>query len=251
MSCRKSELRIANGEERPSFVVRCFPFGRSPLAIRCLHFATACSLISALATGCRKTETRFDILSFKDPGAPEKLTERFDAGSFAVNARDNWDIVFEIPPTRQAIDAPSAPAVDPTSAPADDGSQELATDDIWVSQLLHISMFWRPRPGTTLAESTQTNATLRYALITGGSAIVYEGAGFVFFKQSRDGQTLHGKLESSTVAPAARFVDDRADLLGRCQIQGTFTAHRDRQHVVSVLQQLRKQTRPPGARASH
>ncbi len=224
------------------------PKSRSP---RCLRrprrlevrfaalLAVACGLLIPVAAGCRKVETRFEVVSYKDPASPECIPEQFDPGSFAVDARGDWDIVFEISPRPVSVSPPEPADSVPASAPAEDAVFVSEADPQWVSQLIHVRMFWQPRPGRTLAESTQTNATIRYCLFVGGDVIVYEGAGFVCFKKSRDGQTIEGKLESSTLAPAA-FVDESDDLFGRCQVKGTFKAEADRRHVVSVVQRIRR-----------
>ncbi|MBN2561969.1 MAG: hypothetical protein JXQ75_13675 [Phycisphaerae bacterium] len=195
------------------------------------------------ASACRKTETRFDILSFKNPPGTECFSEQFDPGSFAVNAHNNWDIVFEIPATPLAVELPDDPTTT-TSAPATEAPGHRNGDGIWMSQLIHINMFWRPVPGTTYAESSQTNATILYCLITGPSVIAYEGAGFVYFSRSRDGKTIVGRIESSDLVPTT-YVNEPVDLFGPCRLQGAFKAHQDRKHVVSVLQQLRTRLPPP------
>ena len=68
------------------------------------------------ASGCRSAETRLEIVSLKNPAAPERLSEHFDRVSFAVNAQNNWDIVLEIPPTSLRVQ-PAGPTA--ASAPAD------------------------------------------------------------------------------------------------------------------------------------
>ena len=113
-----------------------------------------------------------------------------------------------------------------------------------MSQLIHLNVFWRPKPGTTDVESSQTNATIRYCLIVGRDVIAYQGAGFVYFERSRDGATIEGRIESSDLGPAVR-VNQPEDLFGLCRVRGTFRAHRDRKHVVSILKQLRRRLGPP------
>jgi hypothetical protein len=211
-------------------------------------------LLTILMGGCRKPQTRFEILCFRNPESPERIAEDFEPGSFAVNAQRNWDIVFEIPPSYMEIGAASDSDAGATSAPSEgapvteDSPPTSKTDQFWMSQLIHINVFWLPRPGKTYAESTQTNATIVYCLLVGGRVITYRGAGFVYFKQSRDGQTIAGRIESATLMPTSRL-DQGLDLFGPCRIHGTFSARRDRKLVVSLLRQLRQRLGPPTAAA--
>ena len=192
-----------------------------------------------LAGGCRQIETRFDVLSFRNADQPEQFTERFEFGSFSVDAQNNWDIAFEIPASRVEVQRPLPVTSSPDSQPADESDRPMRTETTIMSQYIHIRVFWRPLPGTTYAESTQTDASIVYCLITGDSAISYEGAGFVYFTQSYDKQTITGQIESATLVPV-RTVGEPVDLFGPCRLQGFFVAHQDRRRVVSILQRVRK-----------
>jgi hypothetical protein len=207
----------------------------SSLVVRALLIAA----LPILAGGCRQIETRFDVLSFHNPDQPEQFTERFQVGSFSVDAQNNWDIVFEIPASRIEVQRPLYSTSSPASQPADEASRPVKTETTPMSQYVHIQVFWRPLPGTTYAESSQTNASILYCLITGNDAISYEGAGFVYFTQSYDKQTITGQIESATLVPV-RTVGEPVDLFGPCRLQGFFVAHQDRRRVVSILQRLRK-----------
>lgn len=198
----------------------------------------ACAGLASTA-GCRKTETRLEIQYFKDPQAPGLIHEDFEPGAFATDAHGDWDIVFEISP--KSIDVGgNLPLPHDAPRPAMDGqAEDAAHDEVRVAQLLHINMFWRPRPGTTPAESTQTDATIIYCLIRGRDLITYEGAGFIYFKRSRDGATIEGRIESSNLTPTRRVNED-LDLFGPCRVVGSFIAHNDRKRVVSVIKALRR-----------
>lgn len=202
-----------------------------------------------MVVGCRQIETRFDVLSFKNQNNPEQYTEHFAAGSFSIDAQNNWDIVFEIPPSRVELVRATPPTSSPDSQPADAPAPPMKTETTMMSQFVHIRVFWRPLPGTTYAESSQTDASIVYCLITGDDAISYEGAGFVYFTQSYDKQTITGQVESATLVPV-RMVGAPVDLFGPCRLQAYFVAHQDRRRVVSVLQQVRKSLGRPVAPVS-
>jgi hypothetical protein len=194
--------------------------------------------------GCRQIETRFDVTSFKDPGNPEQFTERFPTGAFAVDAHHNWEIVFVIPGAPIEISqSPKAEAPDAQPTDGDDAAPRTRT--VSMSQYVQISVFWKPKPGTTYAESTQTNAGILYCLVTGGNAISYEGAGFVYFTPSYDRKTITGRIESSTLVPV-RSTKEPVDLFGSCRVEGWFVAREDRGRVVEVRQTLRRVLGRPG-----
>jgi hypothetical protein len=181
------------------------------------------------AAGCRPVETRFEIASFRDPAAPERFSEKFDGGHFMVDAHRNWTLAFALEPS----DAASADAGRPAGEPG-------------MAQYLLVEVFWRPLPGITYAESSQTNASLCYCLVSSGRTITYEGAGFVSFSYSRDGRSVTGRIESSSLVPA-RFLNDPADLFGPCRLTGAFTAREDRRRVTRVMQRIRRTTTAPAS----
>ena len=178
-------------------------------------------LIQLSAMGCAPKETRFEVVSFKDAARQDRYSEKFPSGSFAVNAHRDYTITFELePPSRSDELAFSAP-----------------TDE--TSQVIRLEVFWKPRPGTTYAESSQTDANLSYCLISGRHAITYEGAGFVYFSRSYDGKTIHGKIESGTLVPV-HFVGEPNDLFGPCHLRGSFIAREDRRKVVAAQHKLER-----------
>ncbi len=182
-----------------------------------------------VSAGCQPIETRFDVLSFKNARKPERFSQRFLNGAFMVNARRNYAIVFEL-----GGDDSKKSETDVSDAVSDAEPSETP-----MTQLIYIEVFWKPRPGTTYADPTQTNADVSYALVSGKDVVTYEGAGFVFFQTSRDSRTITGQLESATLVPA-RFVNDPKDLFGPSQMKGSFTAHEDRKRVTEVQRRLHK-----------
>ena len=195
----------------------------------------ACLVAAAMLTGCQETQTRFELISFRDPNRPEVLTETdFQPGAFSINARRNYDIVLESRP--QIV--PVAPAAADTES-ADLDEPEASQLGIRMTQLIHIEIFWNPRPGTTFAESSQTNANITYCVTVGSEAVSYEGAGFVYIEMSRDGTRIEGWIESATLAPA-RPRARRIDPLGQCRLTGCFTAVESRRRVIEVQKRLRR-----------
>lgn len=199
---------------------------------------------------CQKPETRFEVESFKDRQFSQRFSESFEDGYYCVSPNKNYTFVFEVLPTY--IDAPAKPetADSVSDEPAGDEPEisdtgsNVSSESIRMSQAIEISVFWKPRPGTTFAESTQTNANIVYCLITGRDCITYEGAGFVSFTESRDGQSVSGLVESAALYPA-RTVNAPNDLFGPCRFSGTFVAKKDPAAVVARQLRLRKRLGPP------
>ena len=178
---------------------------------KCLS-AVRCGLIVFVAAGgCKRTETQFEVVSFRS-ASPEIYREHFDDGYYCENADNKWTFVFDIKPVLvQAMGQPAddgAATSQPTSSPATRADEEL-----WMSQVIEVEVFWRPRPGTSFAESSQTNANIVYSLTTGAGTITYEGAGFVYFSPSMDKKRMEGRIESATLYPA-RTVKEQPDLFG-------------------------------------
>lgn len=190
------------------------------------RLAVAACFTATLLAGCAPVVTRFEVLSFKGSDRQELYAETFPAGSFAVTAHQNYAIVFELHPEVNPIATGSTKSAD-------------------TSQIVRVEMFWKPRPGTTYAESSQTNANISYCLISGRNAVTYEGAGFVYFTKSYNGTTITGQIESATLVPV-HFLGEPADLFGPCHLRGGFTASEDRRKVVTAEQRLGKYKGPKG-----
>ncbi len=203
---------------------------RPRCGIRCAAIVLA--VLVALC-GCRKQETRFDIYSTGDRDNPELFTEFFEPGAFSISGLNNWRIVFEMPEVMIQVEEPTA------EGQSDGAAGEPTVRNVPMAQYVQIEVFWQPLPGTTYAESSQINASIVYCLVTASDAISYEGAGFVYFSQSRDGETIEGRIESATLVPVRRAGSPR-DIFGPCRLNAEFTAEKDAARVVSVVRRLQK-----------
>ena len=177
--------------------------------------------------GCSRHVTSFQVESFKHP-VSQVYSEQFENGVYALNSHHNWDLVFEVPA-----------AWTPTTQPASSQSAAVADQNTWYSQLLHIKVFWTPEPGDTYAESTQTNAAIRYYLFMGTEIMTYEGAGFVYFHPPRQGEQFTGRIESASLHPAQK-TSAANDLFGPCRLSGEFAANENLRQVRTKLQQARR-----------
>ena len=186
----------------------------------------AVALLLIHIPGCAKAPNRFEILSFKDQSEQNLYAEHFPDGSFAVNAHKDTTIVFSIAPEQLNRSLAEPPRADLESQAQPE-------------QIVRVHVFWKPRPGTSYADSTQTDADIAYCLITGRNSISYEGAGFVYFTRSKDGKSMTGQIESSILVPA-HVIGQPNDLFGPCHVKGHFTAREDRKTVVEVEQRLQR-----------
>jgi hypothetical protein len=172
-----------------------------------------CLALCTIATGCKPPETRVRVQSYQDPQSPREYVQQFDEAVFSNDARGRWDVLLvSRQPARE----------DPSRT---------------VDQILHVRMFWRPVPGTTHVESSQTDALLTYGIHSGPTAMGYDGAGFASIKLSKDRQSLEGRIESSSLRPTRRRNEAR-DLFGPCRITGTFTATRNSGRATELLTEL-------------
>lgn len=101
--------------------------------------------------------------------------------------------------------------------------EDILEGRITEAQIMHIELLWTPRPGSTPIDSSATNASIRYIIVTNGEVGVYIGAGFV---------NLHGKLPGSKISVSVLdaslklgdSTDGLIDLLSPARLSGRFSA---------------------------
>lgn len=165
-----------------------------------------------VAAGCGGVPNRILIETFNEPLSPRKYVTHFTEAYFARAADGGLDILLNWKQPTQA---------DPT--------QEM-------QQVVFAHAFWTPRPGTTRAETSMLNATLRLMILTPPTGVGYAGAGFLTFTLSRDGTVLDGTIESGELAPAT-LAGGATPPFGPARISGRIRAAEDRRRVVRLLQE--------------
>ena len=133
-------------------------------------------LLAITLVGCNKSVTQLRIESHRPPNPPAILSERFPEAWFAWDAHGNVDLILK--------------SVEPSAL---DGDGQLL-------QVFWARMFWKPVPGTTYAERTQTNANFGYAILDLDRTVSYEGAGFIYMSLNQAQTTMSGSIESGTLA---------------------------------------------------
>ncbi|MGB0716281.1 MAG: hypothetical protein ACPGXK_10405 [Phycisphaerae bacterium] len=163
--------------------------------------------------GCTAKESRFEIADYRAEGNINSYHEVFSEGYYTTEADGDLRIVFR----RQE--------------PSRDDAREL------ISQIVCISTFWRSQPGRTIADSTQINGTVRYAIIGPGGGTTYEGTGSVFFDENKDGDELEGSLDLALLSPV-RELREGQPLFEKAELSGEFHAIRNRQKVIRITNEL-------------
>jgi len=173
------------------------------------------SLFAALlllpACGAKTTSLR--IVDHRADGRDVWYHETFDECWFAADAEGNIDLVL-----RRERPVP------------DDPSQSIL-------QVVHLRSFWKPIPGTTVAQDQQINASVRYLMLSGRVGASFEGAGSVFFRAKRDRERLEGEIELAQLLPRTRLNGGRM-LFDRAEVSGEFVARRDPRRVVRMINEL-------------
>ena len=103
---------------------------------------------------------------------------------------------------------------------------ELATGAVADGQVLHIELMFRPRPGYTPLDSTATNISIRYIIMSRGEVGIYEGGGFGYPIGSVEGGSMSLRIEGASLT-LGDHTDGFIDLLSPAKLSGTFNGARD------------------------
>lgn len=171
--------------------------------------------LGLVLVGCAPPPNRIYIETFEEPLAPKKYTTDFTEAYFARSADGGLDILLRWKQPTQA---------DPT--------QEM-------EQIVHAHTFWVPVYGTTRAEASMLNTTLRFMILTPPTGVGYQGAGFLTFTIDRAGERLDGRIESGELAPK-QAVGGARKPFGPARISGRIRAVRDRRQLLRLLQEAER-----------
>lgn len=171
-------------------------------------------VLSFSATGCQRPTAHVEIKSYKDPYFPEIYDIDFDHCAF--RHADSGDVHL--------------------AAVLHDA--KASRDGEWISQYLHVHVYWKPRPGRTFANSTTCNATYRYIVASEDGVAVYDGTGFAFPKERRDG-CLAVEIESGRLRLESQ-IGDVPDFLGHAWIEGRFVAGRNEAEVARLVREMER-----------
>lgn len=166
-------------------------------------------------TGCAPKPSTFLIVDHHQPGQARQYEERFPEAYYDVGPDGDLDVVLR------------------RHQPAEGQRREPLT------QIIHIHSVWRSIPGQTIAETSQVNATVTYAILSGPEGETFEGAGSVFFEQNRKRNRLKGSLGLALLKPRRSLAPGEA-LFAGAEVSGEFKAVRDRRRVVRTINELER-----------
>jgi hypothetical protein len=156
---------------------------------------------------------RVQIRSYKDPYFPEDFEVRFEQCAFLRDGTRDYHVVA------RSTRVPQGAEIGP------------------VTQILHVHVFWKPRPGKTFDDPSTHTATLRYAIVTSGGVALYEGAGFVFPQRRWIDGALVAQIEQARLSPRLR-IGEAPELLGESHLAGTLEAAANAPLTVDLRREL-------------
>lgn len=199
--------------------------------------------LALLCAGCTTSAKTLQLTSYKDAYFPQDFDLHLDecvfyrdaGGDLHICGRSQRPVLLS---AETDADSPYRHAgdVQPVDEPAGDARAQKAEAD-FVEQLLHIHIFWRPRPGKTHANPTTTDAIMRYGIVTGTGAALYTGTGFAYPKLKSRGKRLAVDVESARLA-LANDIGDAPTLLGPTRVQGRIVARERSATVIDIRREL-------------
>lgn len=191
---------------------------RRPL--RCALLLVALGAALTLTPACTSPSANLELTSYKDPYLPETYDVRLTECAYGVGPSGDRHIAGRAVHT--PADNPGAPIV----------------------QLVHVHLFWKPRPGKTFADPTAADATIRYAVATEQGVAVYCGTGFVYLKKRRLSDDVVAKIETGQLR-LETLAGDPPEILGSACLTGTLIAKDDASLAVDLRRQLDLYTGQP------
>ena len=109
--------------------------------------------------------------------------------------------------------------------------EELAKGTATDGRFLHIEILWRPRPGRTPIESSSTNLSIRFVVVSHGEVGVYVGGGFAWITGGKPADT---ELELDITGASVSLVDKTpgfVDLLSPATLVGELGAQKNAENA--------------------
>jgi hypothetical protein len=173
-----------------------------------------------LAAGCAVPRNTFVITDHRMAGDSQRYCESFDEAYYDVDGYGDLNLVL-----RRT-------------------SGEGKSDSRTVEQVLHIRTVWRSIPGETIAHDSQINATVSYYIVAGRTGASFEGAGSVFFQESRARDRLSGSLDLALLRPGPKIGGEATGLFERAELRGAFHAIRDPRRTHRLVHDVQRRFEP-------
>ena len=154
----------------------------------------------AAQLGCRGPVSTVQFVSYKDAYFPETYRVVLPGCAYWIDAGHDIHVVGR-------ADRPDSDGKGP------------------VRQYLHVCIYWKPHPGKTHADSSTSDALLRYVVAGDNGVAVYTGTGFAFPKEQRGGR-LEVDIESARLRLES-LSGDLPDVLGDAHVTGKLIVDKD------------------------
>ena len=168
--------------------------------------ALACSLAVLALAGCAiEPGGMVEAVGSGDTAA--RLPSAFTTGTFSTEPAATTVVFSDIP------------------------YEELATGTAKDGRFLHIEVLWRPRAGKTPIETSSTNLSIRFVVVSNGEVGVYVGGGFAWIKGGRDGEDA---ISLDIIGSSISLIDKTpgfVDLLSPASLLGELGALRNSENA--------------------
>ncbi len=179
---------------------------------RVVQVALLASFCCGLLAGCQRVPRGLEFTSYQDPYFPQRFRVAFDQCVYHVDGSGDIHIAGR-------------------AETAADGAADAITS------LLHIHVYWRPRPGATFVNPTGMSATVRYVEHSAAGTAVYGGTGFVYPRTLRD-NTLLAQIDSGTLAVDST-TGRPAERIGDARLRGRLRARRDAYQTLDLMRTIK------------
>lgn len=187
--------------------------------IPCFVAVAAAAVALTLSGGCMRRESALNFVSFRDPHFPESYRVVFDVCVYRLEPAGDYQI-----------------AARSSRSPASGGGP--------IVQMLHIHVFWKPRPGRTFDDPTAVDAALRYVVSSEAGTSIYRGTGFVYPRRERFGGGLVAEVESGRLLLEARH-GEPPEVLGDARLSGRLYPLESDAQTIGLIREVDRAMRPP------
>lgn len=185
------------------------------------------AMICLSGCGLKPRTNVLTVVDRQTSGDEKRYYEKFDEAYYDLDGVGNVDLVLR------------------RSRPSGDRLDQR------IEQVVHVRSVWASVPGRTVANSTQINGRITYAILSGDAGSTFEGAGSVFFRKTKQwgNEVLVGHLER-TYLKAKRSLTSEPAIFDQAEVSGEFRAVRDGRRVRQIVNDLNREFGAEAARSS-
>ncbi len=162
--------------------------------------------------GCATAPAAIEVIDHRHTGEVKRYRESFDEAFFGVDAAGNVELVLR-------------------------RNQPSVGDTPQITQIVVIRAVWKCIPGTTIANRSQINGSVSYAVMSGRAGTVFEGAGSFICATSRNGDVLKGLIDGVPLQHGRSFGGGET-IFERAVVSGEFRARRAPQRTRQIINDL-------------